>query len=232
MKTTDSVVYVVAKAPRTGMTKTRLCPPLVPAQAAELARAFLLDTLTNVMLAGLSPRIRCRGLAEQRLLRRLAGPSVPVSIQAGVGLGDALEGAFQEGLADGSGAVAVLGADSPTLPVPILREAFIALTDGTDVVLGPALDGGYYLLAARAVHPRLFREMTWSTAGVASETLRRCRTLGLRTHVLRPWYDVDDPASLAALRGDLRQLPGSTAPHTRAVLETLDQPTVPFGRAA
>ncbi|MBV9595451.1 MAG: TIGR04282 family arsenosugar biosynthesis glycosyltransferase [Chloroflexi bacterium] len=232
MTRANGVVYVVAKAPRRGVTKTRLCPPLTPDQAAQLARAFLLDTLTTITLARLNLRIVCRGTLEQQTLRRLVGPRVPVSIQSNQGLGDALEGAFREGLADGFDAVAVLGGDSPTLPPLVLSEAFAALTDCNDVVLGPADDGGYYLLAARAVHPALFREMTWSTGGVAGETLRRCRTLGLRTHVLPPWYDVDDAASLAGLRTDLRRLPLSTAPQTRAVLEALDDGTLPLGDAA
>lgn len=232
MNGASEVAYVVAKAPRAGVTKTRLCPPLAPEQAARLARAFLLDALTNVRLAGVSPRLVCRGPAEQEALRRLAGPLVQVSMQAGEGLGDALEGAFCEGLADGFAAVAVLGADSPTLPTLLLREAFVALADGIDVVLGPAEDGGYYMLAARAIHPRLFRQMAWSTCEVASETLRRCRLLGLRTHVLPTWYDVDDAAALAGLRRDLRRLPRHTAPQTRAVLEAMDNLARPPGWAA
>jgi len=228
----DGVAYVVAKAPRPGVTKTRLCPPLTPDQASQLARAFLCDTLSNVTLAGLCPRIVCRGATEQQELRRVAGPLTRVSIQSGAGLGDALDGAFREGLADGFAAVAVLGADSPTLPALVIREAFAALTDDNDVALGPAEDGGYYLLAARRVHPWLFRDMPWSTDGVASETLRRCQAHGLRPHVLPAWYDVDDAASLAILRMELRRLPASTAPHTRAALEALDDVTTRPGRAA
>jgi len=232
MKRPDGVVYVVAKAPRPGVSKTRLCPPLRPDQAAHLAAAFLRDTLSNVTLAGLSARIVCQGMTEQQQLRRLAGPLTRVSIQSGAGLGDALDGAVREGLADGFAAVAVLGADSPTLPALVIREAFAALTDDNDVALGPAEDGGYYLLAARRAHPWLFHDMPWSTDRVASETLRRCQALGLRTHVLPAWYDVDDAASLGILRMDLRRLPMSTAPKTRAVLQALNDVTMRPGRAA
>lgn len=222
MRGPDSAAYVVAKAPKPGVTKTRLCPPLTPAEAAKIALAFVQDTLANVALAGIRPRIICRGPDDQRELRRLAGPKTRVSIQSGEGLGNALESAFREGVADGFAAIAVLGADSPTLPVLVIREAFAAVASGHDLVLGPADDGGYYLLAARRVHPELFREMRWSTAGVANETLHRARALGLRTHVLPGWYDVDDAVTLANLRRDLRRLPKSRAPQTRAVLSELD----------
>ena len=232
MKRPDGVVYVVAKAPQPGVSKTRLCPPLTPDQASQVARAFLYDTLANATLAGVTPRLVCRTASEQHELRRLVGALTQVSMQSGAGLGDALVSAFRDGLADGFTAVAVLGADTPTLPVLVIREAFAALTNGADVALGPADDGGYYLLAARGVHPSLFYDMPWSTSGVASETLRRCRALGLRTHMLPAWYDVDDAASLAILRMDLRQLPVSTAPQTRAALEALDSVAMPSGRAA
>jgi rSAM/selenodomain-associated transferase 1 len=232
MNRQERVAYVVAKAPQAGVTKTRLCPPLTPEQAARLACAFVQDTLSNVALAGVCPRIVCRGPTERQVLRPLVGTKTQVSVQPGTGLGNALEGAFREGLADGFTAVAVLGADSPTLPGMLLREAFAALMAGHDVVLGPAEDGGYYLLAARAVHPWLFREMAWSTAYVASDTLRRCRALGLRSYVLPAWYDVDDAPSLAVLRRDLRRLPRATAPHTRGVLQTLDDATLDLGQAA
>jgi rSAM/selenodomain-associated transferase 1 len=222
----------MAKAPQPGVTKTRLCPPLTADEAARLAGAFIRDTILTVARADICPRIMCRGAAEQEALRELVGDATSVSMQRGVGLGDALEGAFREGLEDGFAAVAVVGADSPTLPDDILREAFRAVASGNDVVLGPAEDGGYYLLAASAVHPALFRDMRWSTADVAQETLRRSRALGLRTHVLPGWYDVDDSRSLGVLRAELRRLPIGVARHTRAVVSTFDESCFDRGRAA
>jgi uncharacterized protein len=124
----------------------------------------------------------------------------------------------------------VLGMDLPTLAPDVVRDAFECLRDapvGTkgagaaDVALGPSEDGGYYLLAARAAHPRLFREMTWSTSDVARETLARCAALGLRVRLLPPWNDVDDEASLLALRDFLEAAPPDVAPHTRQVLAEL-----------
>jgi len=196
MKRPDGVVYVVAKAPQPGVSKTRLCPPLTPDQASQLARAFLHDTLANATLAGVTPRIVCRTASEQHELRRLVGALTQVSMQSGAGLGDALVSAFRDGLADGFTAVAVLGADTPTLPVLVIREAFAALTNGADVALGPAEDGGYYLLAARGVHPSLFHDMPWSTSGwparlcVAVEhwaSARMCCPPGTTSTTRRRW---------------------------------------------
>ena len=172
-----------------------------------------------VARAGLVPRIICRDPGEQEALRRLAGAGVAVHVQEGRGLGDALEFAFRRGLAGGAPVVGVLGADIPTLPPAVLTEACRAVQDGHHVALGRSEDGGYYLLAAGAVYPSLFREMIWSTEGVADETLRRCAAAGLRPFLLPTWADVDDGPALAALRDELRRAPPGVAPHTRGVLE-------------
>jgi rSAM/selenodomain-associated transferase 1 len=191
---------------------------LTPEGAARLAGAFLLDVLDVVATARLAIRIICRDAAEQATLRGLVGREVAVHVQDGHGLGDALESAFRRGLADGFPVVGVLGADVPTLPPTVLQDACHAVADGPDVALGRSDDGGYYLLAARAVHPTLFRDMTWSTAEVAAETLRRCHAAGLRPRLLPPWYDVDDGAALVTLQADLDAAPAGIAPRTRAAL--------------
>jgi rSAM/selenodomain-associated transferase 1 len=224
----NGVVYVVAKAPVAGQAKTRLSPPLTPEDAAQLAGAFLLDTLVSVVDAGLTPRLICRNADDRVLLAQVAGSDVRADVQPGTGLGDALESAFQHGVDGGFAAVAVLGADTPTLPASILREGFVALARGAaDVTLGPSEDGGYYFLAARALHPTLFREMEWSTDRVAAETLRRSAAAGLRVHLLPRWYDVDDAASLDRLQTHLRRLPDAVARYTRSALGAIAAGLVP-----
>ena len=212
-------VFIVAKAPRAGHVKTRLCTVVTPEQAADLAAAFIRDAISIARRAGADVRLICRDEEERALLHPLAD-GVTIHVQQGKGLGAALESAFSLGLGRGSG-VAVLGADTPTLPPAAIATAFSALETCADVALGQTSDGGYYLLAARRLYPPLFRRMPWSTGHVAAETLRRCAALGLRTRLLAPWFDVDDAASLARLRADLESAPRDVAPHTRAALDRL-----------
>jgi hypothetical protein len=116
-------------------------------------------------------------------------------------------------LAGGSRAACVLNSDSPTLPTALLVEAAQLLLERPDrVVLGPAEDGGYYLLGMTAPHAHLFEDIAWSTDTVAEATRARARTLGLEVVELAPWYDVDDRDSL------LRLIEEISAPATGAAV--------------
>ena len=214
----DRIVYVIAKAPTINGSKTRLSPPLAPEQAVELARAFLLDAVEIARAADIDVCVMCRSDADRERLHGLLGSGTAVSVQRGRGLGSALESAFAEGLAAGYRGVAVFGADSPTLDPRILGEAFRSLDAGADVALGPSLDGGYYLLAARAAYPSLFRGMPWGTSSVARRTLQACEMIGLSVQALPLWYDVDDWAGLAQLRAEIVRGRAARAWNTRHAL--------------
>jgi hypothetical protein len=124
-------------------------------------------------------------------------PPLPPRVQ---GFGRCLLHAVQAMLADGARAACVLNSDSPTLPTSLLVEAAELLLDRSDrVVLGPAEDGGYYLLGMTAPHAHLFEDIAWSTDTVAEATRARARTLGLEVVELAPWYDVDDRDALLRL---------------------------------
>ena len=154
-------------------------------------------------------------------MARLVGDQATVAVQSGHGLGAALESAFRLGFASGCTAVGVLGSDNPTLPPAALTEAYAALAAGSDVSIGPSEDGGYYLLAARALYPDLFRNMVWSTSEVVADTLQRCAAANLRVHRVAEWYDVDEAADLDRLRADLAGADSPPAPATRAALATV-----------
>jgi hypothetical protein len=220
-----NALIVVAKRPLPGSTKTRLCPPLTPDEAAELYRCLLLDTLA--LLGRLSTASRARQAARQEQVdcsiaytpahavsyfRDLAPTGFRLVPQTGIDLGERLATALGYHLDLGYQRVAIMNSDGPTLPVAYLSEAFRRL-ENADVTLGPSEDGGYYLIGMKRLHRDLFRGVTWSTEHVRAETLDICRQLGLRVHLLPPWYDVDVAADLQRLHADLVQNP-LAAQHT------------------
>ncbi len=119
-------------------------------------------------------------------------------------LGEKMQAAFSHDFARPAAAAVIIGTDCPGLTTEHLREAFAALQTH-DLVLGPAVDGGYYLLGMRHLHPSLFANKTWSTDTVRAETLADAARLGLRVHLLPALQDVDTIDDLRAWQ----QLPAS-----------------------
>ncbi len=233
-------IGVMAKAPQAGRSKTRLCPPLSHEQAAAMSAAFLRDITENIAAAAREAPIQ--GLiafaplgsealfdghlaAGTRLIPAIGHEAMPEDVQGfGRCLLHAVEGMFEAGYA----AACVLNSDSPTLPTGILVEtARLLLAPGERVVLGPAEDGGYYLLGMQRVHAALFADIAWSTETVAEATRARARALGLELVELPVWYDVDDHAALLRLLAETgeRRTTGALAPNpapaTTAALDRL-----------
>jgi len=211
----ERCVVLFSKPSLPGRVKTRLVGDLSAAEAAQLHAAFLADLLA--------------GLSTERFGLRVAwalesGDSVPATslplIQHGADLGERQWNALCEAATDAR-AVAAIGSDVPDLPAGRLDEAFAALEGGFDVALGPAVDGGYYLIALRAeaLREELFLQRSWSTESVYVETLACCARAGLRVHTLPTERDVDTPADLEALAGRLARAPGR-CPSTRALLQS------------
>ena len=145
----------------------------------------------------------------------LAPPGLRLVAQRGGDLGARMAQLVAGLLADGHRAALLVGSDLPTLPSAYLAEAARVLAEGAaDVVLGPAEDGGYYLIGLAQPAPALFEGVAWGTDGVLEATRARARAFGLREHLLPLWYDVDTAADLDRLRRDLAP-PGPGAPRTR-----------------
>lgn len=215
----DRCLLVFSKPPRPGRVKTRLIGDLSPEQAAELHAAFFAD-LTGRLAAG-DFRLRVAWALD-------SGEAVPASPFAGVRqrgetLGDRLYGALAEASRDHP-LVAAVGSDHPDLAVERVDEAFARLEAGSPVVLGPAADGGYYLIGARAeaLDPEMFAGIEWSTSEVLEETLKRCRRLGLEASLLPTEGDVDTPDDLRRLALRLAR-GGACCPRTRGLLESWDR---------
>jgi hypothetical protein len=221
----------MAKAPEAGRSKTRLCPPLLPAQAAALSAAFLQDTIENVALAAVATPIASYAAyappGSERILRPLIGDHADMLLADGnapmppgvEGFGRCLLQAMQDMLARGHDAACVLSSDCPSLPTHVLSAAAqILLETGDRAVLGATHDGGYYLLGLKSAHAHLFRNITWSAASVADETRTRAQEIGLEMIELDEWYDVDDAASFNVL---LAERGGYAAPRTNSTIERL-----------
>ncbi len=214
--TARRILVVMAKAPRAGHVKTRLSRDLTPDRVAALYRCLLEDTL-DLARRVTGVRVGIMGPPEDRAaLEALAGADVHVAGQAGRGLASALTSVFREFAAAGFNRIVAFNADSPHLPADVLQSAFEAL-DTHETVVGPTLDGGYYLIGARRAHPALFEGDRLGTANALESLLARVGERSLTSATLTPWYDVDVAADLARLDVELGEAP-ERAPRTAALL--------------
>jgi len=219
---TGGTLVVFARAPVEGAVKRRLAAALGPARALALYEAFLDDACA--LAASLSStRSIARGVLavtggadHPAVVERARAHGLAIAEQRGGDLGARMANALEDNFTYGP--VCVIGSDSPTLDRALVVEAFAALARH-DVVLGPATDGGYWLVGARRPAPDLFAGIEWGSDRVLVETLARLRA---HDHALLPfWYDVDDAAGLDLLRAHLAVLPPSVAPSTRRALAAL-----------
>lgn len=189
-------LLVYSKPARPGRVKTRLIGSLTAEQAAELHAAFLDDLLSRLSA----------GAFDLRMAWALApGEEPPLQTRAwlrqeGTDLGDRL----YRGLAAVASTyplVAAVGSDHPELDAATVDDGFARLSRGTDVVLGPADDGGYYLIGVRSerLERWLFEDIPWSTSKVLDTTIARCRGLGLSVALLPPGFDIDTGPDLERL---------------------------------
>ena len=214
-----NILIVVAKQPAPGQTKTRLSPPLMPEQASGLYECFLQDTLDQMRQVDETQRlIAYLPQDAQDYFHRLA-PDFKLILQNGHDLGGRLDNALTDCLSQGYERAVIMDSDSPTLRPAFLSQAFTALADGADVVLGPCEDGGYYLIGIKKPAPRLLREVHMSTATVMADTITIAKEEGLSVSLLPTWYDVDDGASLMRLIKELDDLDSQVAIHTRKFIE-------------
>ncbi|MBI2944890.1 MAG: TIGR04282 family arsenosugar biosynthesis glycosyltransferase [Candidatus Wallbacteria bacterium] len=213
------LLIVFAKVPLPGSCKTRLAASIGDERAARLAEAFLRETIELGEGAGCDRALYFAPAEESERARRLAPPGWTVEPQSGGDLGLRMAGAFEEAFRRGYERAAVIGSDSPQLGAPLVRRAF-ELLGVADVVLGPATDGGYYLMALRSPCPGLFAGIPWSTPAVLSRTLARCGSLGLTVELLPELRDVDELGDLLALVRYLADSGGSPA-LLQACLEAL-----------
>jgi len=206
--TPAAAIGIMCKAPHSGRTKTRLAKTIGEAAAAELSACFLHDVAAAIEAIPVNVGRRGYGVyapaGTEPELRAMFPPGFGLLLQASDDFGDVLFGASRELLAAGHDCVLLVNGDSPTLPPDFLTNAIAALRrPGDRVVLGPAIDGGYYLIGLKQAHQHLFTGITWGTETVARSTRDRAAEIGLPVVELPEWYDIDDAETFGWLKDEL-----------------------------
>ncbi len=211
----------MAKHPVPGRVKTRLARTIGAAAAAALSAALARDLARR--LAPLPYAVTWAVWPPDAPFDGVVAGARCIP-QRGADLGDRMANAIAALLAERPGPVLLLGADVAHLDLAVLDAAGAALASGAEVVLGPALDGGYYLIGTATLRRELFADVVWGRGDVLAVTLARTRALGLRVHLLPATFDVDEPADLERLREVIAR-GGVSLPATAAVLDALPSMT-------
>lgn len=205
-ETRREVLIVFTRYPQPGRTKTRLIPALGPDGAARLHDELTRHAVTAVLG---STRRRHRRLVirhdggTRREMRAWLGRSFDYQPQSTGDLGTRLDQAATDAFKNGASSVVMMGSDCPGLNSAVVDDAFSAL-ERRPLVLGPATDGGYYLIGMRAPQPELFRGIAWGTPKVLRETLAAAKRTGLDARLLPELADVDEPSDLPAWENAFR----------------------------
>jgi len=228
-----AAIGIICKAPQSGRSKTRLAAAIGAVAASELSACFLRDVASAIEAVPGVLGIRGYGVyapaGAEHIMRQLLPAGFGLLLQAGDDLGYVLFGAARALLLAGHDCVLLVNGDSPTLPARLLVQAIETLREpGDRMVLGPASDGGYYLIGLKHPHRQLFTNIAWGTDTVARSTCERAAEIGLATTLLPEWYDVDDIETLRWLQDELagrsiRFRAGGFAPASRAFLKTAPQ---------
>jgi len=199
---------IFAKYWQPGAVKTRLAVAIGDEAACTLYRRFILVLLRRLHAVADRRTVYCTPAERVAAFAALAGEAWQVAPQADGDLGRRMEDFFARSFAAGASRAVLLGSDSPLVPIDFVQRAFRLLRE-VPVVLGPASDGGYYLIGAAERVPPVFTDIAWSTSDVWSQTVQRLEQADCPFATLPEWYDVDDLDSLRRLGRDLAATPAN-----------------------
>jgi hypothetical protein len=197
-----NALVILTKAPQPGQSKTRLVPPLSYTEAADLARALLIDQVENLarfdgarLFIAFTPE-EAAGFFEGFILHGFA-----CFAQRGQSLGERMRHAFAHLFASTFKNIILIGSDLPALPLRFFHQAYACLEESAaDVVLGPSADGGYYLVGMNRMIPTIFEDIGWSGNDVLVQTIHKLEDRGLKHELLPEWYDIDTAKDLKRLQ--------------------------------
>ena len=193
-------VLFFVKYPSPGMVKKRLANQCNNIQITELYRLFVLDILETLKKTRYSIIICYYPSKSYEFFIQWLGNDYTYLPQQGTSLGEKMQQVFYDGFSLGYQQLLLIGSDIPDIPQCLVEDSSLQL-DSHDVVIGPSIDGGYYLIGCKysGFEPGIFRDIPWSTSQVFAETIKRLITFNKKTYVLPPWQDVDTKNDLLAL---------------------------------
>lgn len=198
-------LIVFVREPKAGKVKTRLQGYLSPEMCVKLYKAFLKDTLE------LARAIKCfdkvlayESYAQEPRYLKTIGRDFLFYRQEGKNLGEKMYHAFRFAKRNKCDKTIIIGSDSPNLPARYIKEAYHRL-DKNDIILGPAQDGGYYLVGLKKPCKGIFKVVKWGSKTVFEDTVKNARRIGKKAAILKKWYDVDDSIGLVRLKSDLKK---------------------------
>ncbi len=211
---------IFIKYPEPGRVKTRLAAHLGPEAACDLYQCFIEDIVNATDTLPAEKQICCHPPETMEKTARWLGGRRCVAPQTGKNLMERMQRAFEAAFARGTDQAALIGSDLPDLPGRLIIRAFDALSDA-DAVIGPAMDGGYYLIGFRrnGFTPAIFKDMTWSAPDVFGKTMAAFARAGRAVSALPAWNDLDEVADLRRMMQDAAAR--RRAPRTAAYLARL-----------
>jgi rSAM/selenodomain-associated transferase 1 len=209
----ENALVIMVKAPVPGEVKTRLASTLSPEGAAELSHCFFLDVVELAQSVSGCEVVVAYSPEDALDFFSVESLKVVKCISQGMGdLGQRMRRIFETLSDSGYAKVVLIGADLPTIPLSSLQEAFSSLKNHP-VILGPSLDGGYYLLGLQDMIPEIFEGIDWGTDQVLSQSVERLSEKNIQPKRLPSWYDVDEPEELNFLIAHLELLKCCTDEH-------------------
>ena len=196
----DRCLIMFVRFPGRGQVKSRLAKDLGEEAATNLYRCFVEDLLERFSKEAYRLRIAFYPAEKEREMREMLGHEFSYIPQAGEDIGERMNLSFLQCFREGARSVVLLGSDIPDLPTRIVAEAFLAL-DRNEAVIGPSVDGGYYLIGFKqdTFDGDVFTGLSWGAETVFQETMKILRRAGAPVHVLPLWCDIDKHEDIAAL---------------------------------
>lgn len=223
MATRADALAVMAKAPLPGSVKSRLVPALSAEEAADLARALLLDQLGHLQsFAGADLYLAFAPAESESLMRQLAPRRYHCFPQAGHDLGQRMQAIFAKLFDRGYRRIVLIGGDLPAVPLRFFEEAYAFLRSSAQrIVLGPSSDGGYFLLGCNRLTPQIFTGIDWGRPQVLEQTVAHLAASKIAYHLLPEWFDIDTSDDVVRLGSAVHTSLGDAMPQTASLLPRL-----------